>query len=142
MMFHWFSCESRSNATRRSPYTPGVCRQNLLFSRESRAAQKTHESRFDPMTNPATSVVKLPEVVDIRSILEVRSLLSGVLKGEHAYIDASAIDRIDTAGMQLLVAVASRTGLPMLSWQLSAHVRSQLDALGFDGKLFREGGAQ
>ena len=94
------------------------------------------------MTNPATSVVKLPEAVDIRSILEVRSLIAGVLKGENAHVDASQVERIDTAGIQLLVAAASRRGIPSLTWQLSTQIRSQLDALGFDSKLFAEGGTQ
>lgn len=79
--------------------------------------------------------IVLPQVLDIRSVGSLHGELMVKLQGADLDVDASQVERCDTAGAQLLVALA-RMSNSHLTWRLSEPLREHLKALGFDVNLF------
>lgn len=82
-----------------------------------------------------TNALILPKVLDIRSVASLHSELMAKLQSAHLDVDATAVERCDTAGAQLLVSLA-RVANSRLKWRLSDPLREHLKALGFDVNLF------
>lgn len=89
--------------------------------------------------------IKLDGKVDISSIATLRERLSAALEtGESLSIDASAVDSVDTASLQLLVAFANKASkrAQTLAWvEVSDALRERATLLDLDTALDLDGNA-
>lgn len=107
------------------------------------AAQAVQESGSDGgsqvKSEPATSDVVLPEVVMLPNAAEISDMIADALgRGEPFNIDAGALERVDTAGMQLLLAAVSQgrsQGLTVKLENASEIVREKARMLDLGAQL-------
>lgn len=80
--------------------------------------------------------VRLPECCDVRNVSALHAQLTEALStGEALELDATSVERCDTAAGQLFVAAARD---PHVHWKLSPALRAQLTAFAFPLAHFRE----
>lgn len=107
---------------------------------EAQAAQQSAADEAGPVeSEPASGDVVLPEVVMLPNAAEISDMIADALgRGEPFSIDAAALERVDTAGMQLLLAAVSQgrsQGLTVKLENASEVVREKARILDLGAQL-------
>lgn len=91
-----------------------------------------------PLAAPMTAVVRFNASLQIKDVEAAHQSLLGAFAGGSAALDVGAIEVIDTAGIQLLLAAqsdADKQGIVCTFVGQSAAVLHALKILGLEGRL-------
>ncbi len=111
----------------------------LAWIRDEPGASAPVAAPAAPVETVATGPIVLDETLGIAACRELHGRLKTAVAGGGAItLDASRVDAVDTAGLQVLVALARslRQAGRTLSWQgVSTPLRSAAEVLALDGIL-------